>query len=113
MCAVSFECLAPEISKKEAEVLCAEQNFSANERIKLTLRVAHKLFELQTAPNFGGPEWPRAQRVLSKRHLLMHPKTPADLDIPDALWSELHDDVIWLLEQLFNFVASVQKKHET
>jgi hypothetical protein len=113
MCAVSFECLAPEISKKEAEVLCAEQNFSANERIKLTLRVAHKLFELQTAPNFGGPEWPRAQRVLSKRHLLMHPKTPADLDIPDALWSELHDDVIWLLQQLFNFVASVQKKHET
>lgn len=39
----------------------------------------------------------------------MHPKTPADLDIPDALWSDLHDDVIWLLEQLLNFVGSEQK----
>ncbi len=28
-------------------------------------------------PNFGGQEWPRAQRVLEKRHLLMHPRTPS------------------------------------
>lgn len=42
--AVSVECLAPEISKKEAKILCAEQNFNANERIKLMLRVAHTLF---------------------------------------------------------------------
>lgn len=105
MCAVSFDCIAPAISQKETEVLCAERSFSANERIKLTLRVAYKLFELQPAPNFGGPEWPRAQLVLTKRHALMHPKTPADLEVPDALWSDLRNDVAWLIEQLFNFVA--------
>ena len=67
MCAVSFDCVAPSIATKEAEVIRSERNFDANERIKLTLRVAYKLFELEPAPNFGGgPEWPRAQRVLAK-----------------------------------------------
>jgi len=111
MCAVSFECLAPVISQNETVVIRSERGFDANERIKLTLRVAYKLFELQPAPNFGGPEWPRAQRVLAKRHLLMHPKSPADLEIPDDLWSELREDVAWLIEQLFNFIAALQKKH--
>lgn len=111
MCAVSFECVAPEIGKKEAEVLRSERSFDANERIKVTLRVAYKLFELQPAPNFGGSEWPRAQRVLEKRHLLMHPKNPADLEVPDYLWNELRGDVTWLIEQLFNFIAALQEKH--
>lgn len=111
MCAVSFECVAPAISQKKAEVLRSERNFDSNERIKLTLRAAYKLFALQPAPNFGGHEWPRAQRVLAKRHLLMHPKSPADLEISDDLWTELRDDVTWLIEQLFNFMSALQKKH--
>lgn len=111
MCAVSFECVAPEISEKEAEVIRSERSFNANERTKLTLRTAYKLFELQSAPNFGGREWSRAQRVLERRHLLMHPKTPADLEISNELWLELRDDVTWLVEQLFNFIAALQAKH--
>jgi len=111
MCAVSFECMAPTISQKETEVLRSERTFDANERIKLTLRVAYKLFELQPAPDFGGMEWPRVQRVLAKRHLLMHPKSPADLEVSDDLWNELHQDVAWLVEQLFNFIAELHKKH--
>ena len=111
MCAVSFECVAPEISEKEAEVIRSERSFNANERIKLTLRAAYKLFELQPAPNFGGHEWRRAQRVFERRHLLMHPKTPDDLEISNELWSELRDDVTWLVEQLFNFIAAAQAKH--
>ena len=111
MCAVSFACVAPEISEKEAEVVRSERSFNANERIKLTLRAAYKLFELQPAPNFGGHKWPRAQRVLERRHLLMHPKTPADLEISNELWLELRDDVTWLVGQLFNFIAALQAKH--
>jgi hypothetical protein len=111
MCAVSFECVAPEISRKETAVLLSERNLDANERIKRTLRVAYKLFELQPAPNFGGPEWPRAQRVRAKRHLLMHPKSSADLEIPDDLWSELREDVTWLTERLFDFMSALQRKH--
>ena len=111
MCAVSFECIAPELTKKEEEVLKFEAAFSAVERMKLTLRAAYKLFELAPAPNFGVREWPKAQRVLEKRHLLMHPKTPADLEIPDRLWVEIRTDVAWLIEQLFNFFVLLQKKH--
>lgn len=111
MCSISFDCVAPEITKKEAEVLQSEKSFDANERIKLTMRVAYKLFELEPAPSFGGHEWPRAQRVLTKRHLLMHPKTPGDLEISDDLWTELREDVTWLFEQLFNFLTLLEKKH--
>jgi uncharacterized protein with von Willebrand factor type A (vWA) domain len=111
MCAVSFECVAPELSKKETEVLRPESSLDANERIKLTLRAAYKLFELQPAPNFGGSEWLKAQRVLGKRHLLMHPKIPADLVITDQLWSELRTDVTWLMEQLFSIFSLLQRKH--
>ncbi|HSH88214.1 MAG TPA: hypothetical protein VK958_13300 [Methylophilus sp.] len=110
MCAVSFECVSPELSTKEKQALLSEKGISANERIKRTLKVAYKLFELQPAPNFGGPEWQKAQRVLEKRHLLMHPKTPTDLFVSDALWSELREDVTWLVEHLFRFVAALQAK---
>jgi hypothetical protein len=109
MCTVSFECEAPAIAKKEAEVLKSENGFDANDRVKFTLRAAYKLFELAPAPNFGGNEWRRA--VLSKRHLLMHPKTPPDLEIPDDLWKEIREDVTWLLEQLFNVFSLLQQKH--
>lgn len=112
MCAVSFDCVAPEIGKKESEVLRSEGSFYADERIKFTLRMAYKLFELEPAPNFGGNEWPRAQRVLNKRHLIMHPKIPADLDIPDDIWKEMRDDVAWLMEQLFNLFSLLQLKHD-
>lgn len=111
MCAVSFECVAPEISKREAEVIRSERSFNANERIKLTLRAAYKLFELQPAPKFGGHEWLRAQHILETRHRLMHPKTPADLEISSELWLELRDDVTWLVEQFFNLIAALQAKH--
>ncbi|MGZ5526767.1 MAG: hypothetical protein ACXWFF_17305 [Methylomonas sp.] len=111
MCAVSFECVAPEISEKETEVIRSERCFNANERIKLTLRAAYKLFELHPAPNFGGHEWRRAQLVFERRHLLMHPKTPDDLEISNELWSELREDITWLVEQLFNFISALQAKH--
>lgn len=112
MCNVSRECEAREIGKKETQVLLSEKSFDANERIKLTLRAAYTLFELEPTPNFGGNEWPRAQRVLNKRHLLMHPKTPADLDVPDDLWNEIRNgDIAWLMEQLFNFFSLLQQKY--
>jgi len=111
MCAVSFLCISPEINQKEEKLLRSEQSLEANERIKRTLRVAYKLFELQPAPNFGGSEWPRAQRILAKRHQIMHPKTPADLNISDELWEELYDDITWLLEQFFSFISTSEKKY--
>lgn len=111
MCAVSFECVGPEIGEKEAEAVRSERNFNANERIKLTLRAAHKIFELQPEPNFGGSEWRSAQCVFEKRHLLMHPKTLGDLEVSNEQWLELRDGVTWLIEQISTFIAALQAKH--
>ena len=111
MCAVSFECIAPELAKKETDVLRSEESFSTVESMTLTLRAAHTLFELMPAPNFGGNEWPKARRVLSKRHLLMHPKTPADLEVSDSMWNDAQTDIAWLMKQFFNFLSLLQKKH--
>ena len=113
MCAVCFECISPEITKKEAEVIRNEKKFDVNDRIKLTLRVAYKLFELSPAPDFGGNEWPKAQKVLAKRHLLMHPKTPSDLVVTDASWEEIRKDTIWIIEQLFNFFSLLNEKYRS
>ena len=111
ICAVGLECVAPEISKEEAKVVKSERGFDANERIKLTLRAAYKLFELELTPNFEGHEWPCARRVIEKRHLLMHPQKPADLDVPNELWLELRDGVEWLLKQHFDFIAAIEEKY--
>lgn len=111
MCAVCCECVTPKLNTKELTLLSAEQRFDANERIKRTLCVAYKLFGLLPAPTFDGLEWSRARRVMAKRHSLMHPKTPADLEIPDALWAEYRDGITSLLKQLFGFIAALQDKH--
>ncbi len=100
MCAVSFECVASEISENEVEVIRTERSPARGVQ---TVRTT-------TSAELWRP-WPRARRVLNKRHLLMHPKTPADLEISNELWFELRDDVTWLVEQFFNFIAALQAKH--
>ncbi len=111
VCAVSFVCDAPEISKKEKEVLQSEKLFGAKERFRRTLSVAYKVFELEPTPDFGGIEWNRAQQVLTIRDGLMHPKTPEDLYISDELWKEIWQDTTWLFEQIFAFVEAVHAKY--
>jgi hypothetical protein len=67
ICAVGCSaCSTPSISPKEHQVLNAENDFDTGERIKLTLRVAYKLFELQPAPNFAGREWTQARWALRR-----------------------------------------------
>ena len=111
MAAVSLACVAPEISEKEKEVLNSQRGFSTPDRYKLTLRAAHKLFEVGSAPNFGSSEWSRAKQVFKKRDSLMHPKKLVDFEIANGSWEELRFGISWLIEQLFNFVLACQRKY--
>jgi hypothetical protein len=112
MCLVSFECSnVPAITAKEGKVIQSEKECDVIDRIKFTLRVAYKLFELSPAPNFGNREWLNAQLFLNKRNRLMHPKTSADLEVADASWNEMHGGAVWLMEQLFNFFSLLHEKH--
>lgn len=112
MCAIIFDCPAHELSKKETRILRCEESFSAAERFKRTLRIAYELLELLPAPSFGGSDWSNAQQVFSKRDLLMHPKTPVDLEIPDSLWKDIRTNSIWLMEQCLNVLRLLDEKHD-
>jgi hypothetical protein len=109
ICAISFKCEAPKLSKKETAVLLNKGNFSAKDRIKYTLRAAYRLFELDP-PEFGGVGWSRAQGIFRTRHLLMHPKTARDLAVDDQCWMETWDGVYWLLRQFVQFFDLLQRK---
>lgn len=110
MCTIIFECPTPELSKKETNVLRCEESFSAAERFKRTLRIAYELLELAPAPSFGGNDWSNAQRVFSKRDLLMPPKTPVDLEVSDSLWKDIRTDSFWLMEQCLNVLRLLDEK---
>lgn len=111
-CSISLECKAPEINIKETKALQFERKYGVCERIKYTLSGAYKLFQLESAPNFGDNKWTRAKRVLEKRHFLMHPRTPEDLAIRDDLWDEIRSDITWILEQFFNFFSLLRQKYD-
>lgn len=111
ICIVGLACEAPELSAVEKKVLLSESACSANERVKRTLKATYKLLELSRAPDFGGTEWPNAQQILDKRHLLMHPKKPQDLEVPDELWKNTREGVGWLLKQFVTIFEQLQHKH--
>jgi hypothetical protein len=98
------------ITKNELEPL-TERKISADQRIKLTLRLAFKLFQLNTQPDFGCSQWENARTALIKRDSLMHPKSSADLDVTDELFHEVREGITWLMKQLFEFMEALQNKH--
>ncbi|MGH7216724.1 MAG: hypothetical protein ACREIG_05765 [Nitrospiraceae bacterium] len=112
MCLVGLRCNASTLTKKERSAITDERGSDANNRLKLTLRAAYKLFSLQPAPDFGGTEWVRAQRVLRKRHRLMHPRRPRDLGMSDRTWSEMRRSTGWLMKQFVDFLSLGQQKHD-
>lgn len=111
MCLVGLQCDAPTLTAKEVAALKSERGVDTNDRYKLTVRAAYRMFALSPLPDFGGKQWACAQEVLNKRHLLMHPKVPSDLAIANSSWPAIKDDVAWLMQQLFEFFALLQKKH--
>ncbi len=66
---------------------------------------------LQPTPNFGDKNWDHATEVLRKRNLLMHPKTPQDLQISAESWDEIQTGVVWLMKHLFDFWQRLQEKY--
>lgn len=112
MAAIGFECdpSAP-LSNKEREVLTSERGMSAGDRIKLTLRATHLIFALTPLPDFSGEDWSNAMFAIEKRHVLLHPKTVADLEISFDSWARIHSGLSWLVEQHFNVVRAIHRQY--
>jgi hypothetical protein len=111
VCAVGLSIDASVFSKKEQRAITNDGGLSANERLKWTLRAAYKLHGLKPSPRFDGPEWRNAQKVMLKRHRLMHPRRPNDLGIADSTWKALRRGIIWLMKQFFDFLSLLQAKY--
>jgi hypothetical protein len=111
MCTIGMHIDASIFPNKERKAVTNEGGVSANERLKFTLRAAYKLFQLQPFPRFEGPEWRNAQKVMVKRHKLMHPQCPSDLGIADSTWGALRRGIIWLMQQFFDFLSLSQAKY--
>ena len=113
ICAVALRCHAPPISAKERRAIRDDSGFDANNRLKLTLRAAYKLHSLSPLPQFGGSEWRQAQKLMKKRHRLMHPTSPRDLGMADSTWRDYKRSIIWLSEQFSDFLKLLARKHDS
>lgn len=110
MCIIGLECGVTGLSKKEILAVTCENYADAGERYKLTVRAGYKVTSLSPLPDFSDAGWSRAQNVFKKRNLLMHPKQARDLEI-EASWSEITDDITWLIQPLFDFIQLLQQQH--
>ena len=110
MCQIGLD-FPNSLSNKEKKVISSEQGFATDERFKLSLRAAYKLFELEPLPDFGRLDWHRAKLYFEKRHQLMHPKSKVDFQILEESWPDLYEGCVWLIEQLINFINLSHKKY--
>ena len=110
MCQIGLD-FPNSLSNKEKKVLSSEQGFATDERFKLSLRAAYKLFGLEPLPDFGGLDWQRAKLYFEKRHQLMHPKNKVDFQVSGESWKDLYEGCVWLIEQLINFINFSHKKY--
>jgi len=99
------------LNEKELRALDFNSRMKAEDRFKYTLKAAYKRLELQPTPNFGGLQWQKAQDLFAIRDKFMHPKCPSDLAINDDKWSEIWNDMTWLIEQTFAFLETLEAKH--
>ncbi len=109
LCAVMLECGDVDVSKAEECLILDRRDKGTPGRIKLALRLVHRLFATGRTPDFGGSGWIKAQEALDKRHHLMHPKHPQDLDITETEWDRIYQGINWLQEEEFQFTAFLAK----
>lgn len=111
MSVIGLECESPTITKKEEKALKSGIGFTAIEQIKLVLRATYKMFNLGTPPDFSAQEWKDSITFFNKRHSLMHPKSPSDLEIPDSEWPNIRNGANWLIKQHFNITKLIYDKY--
>lgn len=64
-----------------------------------------------SVPEFGDEGWQHTQTQIEKRDRLMHPKNAEDLEVPDALWADIHEGTKWIFRQLFSFMEQLAIVH--
>ncbi len=109
--AVALKCDYAPITKREEKAIKSGFGFSASDRAKLTIKAMYKLFEISPMPNFGDEEWENAMEVFDKRHQIMHPKTPDDLEFSEESFSKLEKGANWLVKNHFQVINKLYEKY--
>lgn len=110
MAAIRLGCEGVDLAADEKEILTSERGFGVCDRVKLTLRVAYRVFQAQGAPELGDDNWVKAKEGLAKRHTLMHPKTPHDLELSAESWERIYDGLSWLLGIHFDLIKVIRER---
>lgn len=107
---LAFALTSERTTRSEIALLVTNRASDSAERIKLSLRLAYKSFpKTGELPDFSGAEWKAAKLAIAKRHSLMHPRTPQDMEV-DWDTVDMVEGIMWTLEQFDVFVARLPKK---
>ena len=112
LCAVALECGGVTVSKTEETLILDRRDRGAIDRIKLALRLVHRVFETGHQPDFSTDQWVNAQEAIHKRHCLMHPKTPEDLELSENQWQRIQTGIDWLQREEFRFIEFVNRMRQ-
>ena len=98
-------------SKRQRHLLANKANFSSVQRIKETLKLAFKIYELDEKPVFGDQNWQKLQKAVKVRNSITLPNSSNDLQITDKDWGLIYEGIIWLMRELFSFFDQVHSKY--
>jgi hypothetical protein len=104
LCAVALEREDVTVSRAEETLILCRRTKSTTDRIKLAIRLVHRIFHTGHQPDFSGDNWVNAQEAIDKRHRLMHPMTPQDLELSHTAWKRILAGIRWLQREEFLFV---------
>jgi hypothetical protein len=97
------------VSKTEEALILDRRDKGAPDRIKLVIRLVHRLFNTGNQCDFSKDEWVYAQEAIHKRHCLMHPKVPQDLELSDREWQRILAGIEWFQREEFRFIEFLNR----
>ncbi|MCC7113679.1 MAG: hypothetical protein IT520_04755 [Burkholderiales bacterium] len=79
--------------------------------VKLTLKLAARLFDVSWQPQFSGSEWPLFRESVQIRHRITHPKSLKELEITDDEYDSHKTAYLWFTGGFTRFLESMLSKH--
>jgi hypothetical protein len=90
-------------TSKQEKLLENERNLDSCTRIKECLKLAWAVFDIEEPPDFCSTGWTDVLVSNARRDRITHPKTAADLAIPEEEWKHCYAAIEWLVHQFVRF----------
>lgn len=97
---------ACEVDPKDKEFL-NNQRFEALENVKMTMKLAAKVFSVPERNLGGGTDWRHVKASNTVRNRLLHPKSLSDLKVSNAEWESHTSAFAWLVRAFDGLLTDV------